>query len=286
MLREEQIKLKSKKYSKFAVNSLIIEPTVWPRFGLVGLNDDGTHNDMNYSMMCKSAKSLQIFFEECFLLGCYFNYSINLTQNKDFFLMWQSRYFHAIKEMLNHTNGVNTHKGIAYLIGLFVFVQGLFQCNDISHILNYAHRISIFHTTDIIRSSQSSFSETYGMWAYHKYGVLGIREHIIDNFSLVKRAWLWCLQSKSIPSSIKYSILRIFFLAVLQDTNIIKRGGYSTACNIKKHAHHILKCQNLKVIKDKASELEDFFIEHKLSAGATGDMIAVMLYFEFVYNDK
>lgn len=295
----------SNKYATYCTRALLLEPYVWPRFGLVGPLDEGSHQDMNYKLLSNSALSLKDFFKNCFIIGNHYSLEFLSSKarfmssvNKDdirvksytlemsrYFLIWYDMYSIAIKQMFIHTKGVNTYKGIAYILGLFVFIQGLCKTNTIFEILNSTYRLSISCILDAFKNSHNLNVETYGIWAYNKYKVLGIREHFINNFIYIRKAWQWFNLSK-LPDHIKYGILRVFFLSVSQDTNIIKRSNYDTLVNLQKTAFMILRTQNWNSFFENTIKLENIFIKNKLSAAASGDLIVIILYFSLLSHDN
>lgn len=104
--------------SNYATESLQEELDLHPKPGLITPFSNGSHNDMNYELMCKSIESLD-FYE--FALACFDGYD----EAKKVGIELE-------KSMFEATNGVNTHKGAIFLIGsiLYGFIHSLM--NDIT----------------------------------------------------------------------------------------------------------------------------------------------------------
>ncbi|HEX4916737.1 MAG TPA: triphosphoribosyl-dephospho-CoA synthase, partial [Limnobacter sp.] len=83
--------------------------------GLVCPDDPGSHNDMDLHTFMRSVDALQGYFHDCFNLG---------AQGADFRPL-QLRGVQAERAMLAATQGVNTHKGAIFLMGLLSAAAGV-----------------------------------------------------------------------------------------------------------------------------------------------------------------
>ena len=90
--------------------SLIEEAELSPKPGLVDCRSSGSHSDMNYNLMCRSALSLQPYFEE--MARASWGRQISNDFREEIGEIGR-RAEHA---MLEATCGVNTHKGAIWSV--------------------------------------------------------------------------------------------------------------------------------------------------------------------------
>ena len=98
--------------SQLAADALIRELDTTPKPGLVDCNDSGAHIDMDYSTMSRSIQVIHPYFTRLALAA----YRETLPEVATLRQMG----IEAEKAMLDATNGVNTHKGALFSMGLAV----------------------------------------------------------------------------------------------------------------------------------------------------------------------
>ena len=59
----------SERAASLAVRALLYEVTVTPKPGLVDRRNNGSHKDMDFGLMAKSAEALSPYFEDCIRTG-------------------------------------------------------------------------------------------------------------------------------------------------------------------------------------------------------------------------
>ena len=95
-----------------ATQALQAELDTTPKPGLVDKDNNGAHRDMDYALMQRSIDTLHPYFVKLALLGCADTLPTH-TSIRDIGI-------EAEKAMLSATNGVNTHKGALFSMGLAV----------------------------------------------------------------------------------------------------------------------------------------------------------------------
>lgn len=111
----------TKVIGNLAFEAIMKELMVTPKPGLVDAQSSGSHKDMNFDLMVKSAESLKPFFSKFAMLGIKLGrHSKNpLTRLKEVGL-------EAEEKMFSVTNGINTHKGVIFSLGLLTAATGYF----------------------------------------------------------------------------------------------------------------------------------------------------------------
>ncbi|MDO4556339.1 MAG: triphosphoribosyl-dephospho-CoA synthase, partial [Lachnospiraceae bacterium] len=109
----------AKVIGNLAEKAMLDEVFTTPKPGLVDCYSNGAHLDMDLSLFCKSAKAITPHMTQMALLGAD---SVNLNTN--LFQKIRKIGIEAEKAMFHATNGVNTHKGMIFSMGVFSTVAG------------------------------------------------------------------------------------------------------------------------------------------------------------------
>ena len=104
---------------KKAYCALLEEVYTTPKPGLVDLYSNGAHSDMDVHTFERSAQALYPWFVQMAMQG----YSFFGTP-EELFLEIRKTGLEAEKAMYTATNGVNTHKGLIFTLGIFCAAAG------------------------------------------------------------------------------------------------------------------------------------------------------------------
>lgn len=228
--------------AKAAYDSLIAELETTPKPGLVDLNNNGSHTDMDADTFRISANTLLPYFKDTTLLG------MNGCSMKEL----RARGIQADKEMFEATVGVNTHRGMIYSMGLLLAGMGR----------------SLTIGGDCIDNASSLAKED----AKQNFGATS---HAISGFpDAVYCAERLALHSESNDINNAAVFALIDSMARLEDTNLIRRGGRDGLNFTKKKAAEIATLP-----KDNRMEathrFDEEMIERNLSPGGSADMLAL-----------
>ena len=106
--------------AELASRAAILEAATSPKPGLVCIDGNGAHSDMDYPLFVRSAKALRPYFAKAHALG-WATYRLAPAQA---FARLRPLGIRAEQCMLQATSGVNTHKGLIFSMGLFCAVVG------------------------------------------------------------------------------------------------------------------------------------------------------------------
>ena len=257
--------------ANIAVQALLDEVELTPKPGLVDQLDVGAHDDLTFDMMRNSAISL----EETFYKIADISYKRSPSQQLREEIAAIGR--DGEQTMFKVTNGVNTHKGAIWALGLLVSAYSSGAGNfTIAEILDMAGEIARYSDryNDVTKL-------TNGTRVKSKYKVNGAKEQAEQGFPhVLKYAMPALIYARAINMSEndarKYSLLTL--IAHLDDTCILHRGGMDGLKFAKNAARVLVKSENMKAITD----LNGAFVERNISPGGSADLLAATLFLDKV----
>ena len=253
--------------AKAAHDSLLDELYTTPKPGLVDLMSCGAHKDMDVPLFEKSADALLPYFRDAVLMG------MDLCEMEDL----RRRGLEAEWKMFGATGGVNTHKGMVYSMGLLLAGMGrcLTEGGD-----------CIDHATDLARRDAEKYlreaSErpvTNGGNAYRRYGAGGATAEAASGFPGAKYCFSMLKQYRDLGCGNPAALAFCDIMAVLEDTNLLHRGGEEGLGYARQAATEIAAMPESERIRALA-ELDDELIGRNLSPGGSADMLALALLLE------
>lgn len=258
--------------------SLIEEAELSPKPGLVDCRSSGSHSDMNYNLMCRSALSLQPYFEE--MARASWGRQISNDFREEIGEIGR-RAEHA---MLEATCGVNTHKGAIWSLGLVISACASLRMNaDSNQILDCAGGIA--RITDRF----VPYELTHGLKVKAKYRCQGAKEEAQLGFPHVRHLGLPMLRkSKQRGDGITVSRLNslLAILSSLEDTCVLHRGGLTALRETQRRSTAVLLAGGVGSVKGEEL-LEDFgcwMKDSSLSPGGAADLLATSLFIQRLSN--
>lgn len=256
-----------------ATDALIQEVETTPKPGLVDMRNSGSHTDMDVNTFRKSARALSPYFTECVRIGIK---SKTLSYSEAFDLL-RNAGIAAEDTMYHTTNGINTHKGVIYSMGVLLGAIGRNWTPE-TPIANISTLVK--DAAKLVRESVASDfnlarGTTHGERIFLDHGLTGIRGEVasgfpsIVNYSLPEyRAML--KRGLSQNNAGVCTLLKL--ISVIDDTNVYHRGGADGAHFAKSYAVRML---NEKFDVKKIERMDDEFIERNLSPGGAADLLAI-----------
>ncbi len=258
-----------------AQKSLLDEVYTTPKPGLVDTNNNGSHADMDIDTFKKSANVLKSYFAECFSIGIK---TAHLPHEATFPLLKKVG-IEAEKDMYNATNGVNTHKGAIYSMGILCAGTGRlwtgetpFACAD--EVCLECAKIS---ENAVKRDFEQIDVSTAGGRLYLEYGITGIRGEVASGFESVLKISLPMYKSlinKGYTQNDAGAIALLYLIANIKDTNLYHRGGVTESVKAMEHTRSLLE-KTPYPKKEQIEALDNAFIEKNLSPGGCADLLAV-----------
>ena len=253
-----------------ATQSLIDEVRTTPKPGLVDCRNTGSHKDMDISLFEASAKALEPYFRRCVEIGQKTAY----LSPEDTFLLLREAGLEAEEGMFRATDGINTHKGAIYTLGLVCGSIGRLRSTETDAVLAECRAM-------VKSSAQADFScatgKTAGERLYLQYGIRGIRGEAAGGFPSVKSIGLPHFR-QALADGLSQNDAGVFALlhliAQVQDTNLYHRGGESGARWAADAAGKLLSAAAYPTAS-QLEKLDDAFISRNLSPGGCADLLAL-----------
>ncbi len=268
-----------------AVKAMLYEVAVSPKPGLVDRLNNGSHNDMDMFTFIDSALSLRDYFRDCSDI-------VRAHHKKDpreVFLMLRKCGCEADEQMLKATNGINTHKGAIFSMGLlaagatYAYIKN--ESFEVPVICNYTKKL----VADIFEadfSKSDNQQKTAGIKLYLEYGVSGIRGEAYNGFPTIQNhAYPHLSQLLEKGQSLNHACVNVLLDIIVQceDTNIMARGGMEGLVYAKEKAKEALTYGGMGTEEGvkKIQQMDQSFINRRISPGGSADLLActLMLYF-------
>ena len=277
-----------------ATQALQAELDTTPKPGLVDKDNNGAHRDMDYVLMQRSIDTLHPYFVKLALLGCADALPTH-TSIRDIGI-------EAEKAMLSATNGVNTHKGALFSMGLAVVAasheerkiaaneeQILKERNGEEDIL-----ISLQTTIKALAASFPDTNGTHGskakLLSKGTTAIKGALDNAREGYEMLFAEWLpfYIERRKDHDAhTLHKTLLRI--MCDLDDTNVIYRTDLATAEEVKQEARALLdNFSKAHTAEDKekriAAELlalkdmDKRYTARNISPGGAADMLSLTIF--------
>jgi len=256
-----------------AIAALHAELVLYPKPGLVSPLDSGAHRDMNAATFMRSLFALRQYFQAIAEAGA----------RDEPFLVLQRLGIAAETRMLAATNGINTHRGAIFCIGLLAAAAGLRLANGLD--LSPAHLAQTIANRwgDGIGATCRSRLTSHGSLAVAKYCVRGAREEALEGFpTLMSVAVPTLTKAIGTVSSIKHAQVQTLFaiMAELDDTNLLHRGGSEGLDFVRDQAKVFLAKGGVLSAgwESRAIGMHQQFVTRHLSPGGSADMLAAAIF--------
>lgn len=262
-----------------ATQALQAELDTTPKPGLVDKDNNGAHRDMDYALMQRSIDTLHPYFVQLALLGC----ADTLPSHTSI----RDAGIEAEKAMLAATNGVNTHKGALFSMGLAVVAaaheerkiaaneeQILKERNGGEDVL-----VSLQATIKTLAASFPDTNGTHGskakLLSKGATAIKGALDNAREGYEMLFAEWLpfYIERRKERDAhTLHKTLLRI--MCDLDDTNVIYRTDLATAEEVKQEARALLDNFSETALKD----MDRHYTTRNISPGGAADMLSLTIF--------
>lgn len=258
-----------------ATQALQAELDTTPKPGLVDKDSNGAHRDMDYALMQRSIDTLHPYFVKLALLGC----ADALPTHASI----RDIGIEAERAMLSATNGVNTHKGALFSMGLAVVAAAHEKNTD-----------SLQTTIKALAASFPDTNSTHGskakLLSKGTTAIKGALDNAREGYEMLFAEWLpfYIERRKEHDAhTLHKTLLRI--MCDLDDTNVIYRTDLATAEEVKQEARALLDSfSKAHTAEDKekrmAAELlalkdmDKRYTARNISPGGAADMLSLTIF--------
>lgn len=250
-----------------ARESLMDELHVTPKPGLVDMDNNGAHDDMDPAMFESSADALVPYFEDAARMGMEGRGMAELRE----------RGKRAEEEMFAATGGVNTHKGLIYTMGLLL--AGMGRClREGGSCTEHAAALAREDADEELRKSLDAPS-TNGGAAYRDFGAKGATGEAAAGFPGAGYCLSRLRHYRERGCDEPGALALCDCMAVLEDTNLLHRGGREGLELVRREASRIRELPEGSRIEELRA-LDAELIVRGLSPGGSADMLAAAFLLE------
>jgi triphosphoribosyl-dephospho-CoA synthase len=248
-----------------------------PKPGLVDLRGSGAHRDLNWALMCRSACVLHSTFHAMAVAGALAHDLPHDSQALREELGQIGRDGEAA--MLHATDGVNTHRGAIWALGLLVSAAAQGEA-DAETIAARAGAIARLHDRFAPRVTGNKGERTCCA-----YGISGARGEAMAGFPHVVKVALPCLHATRARGDREDHAQLNALLAVmvdLDDTCILSRGGMPALLAMQAGAHAVLAAGGVGHENGAhlLRQLEQHALASGVSPGGAADLLAAALFLD------
>ena len=265
-----------------AVKALLYEVSVTPKPGLIDRNHNGAHTDMDFFTMVDSTASLMQHFSKFTEKGMAWE-----GEPSDLLPEIRILGINAEHDMFSATNGINTHKGLIFSLGILCSAIGYLAGHHIKakidNILETGKQIASSSLDDFKNINREN-AKTHGEKLYAFYGITGIRGEAANGFPNAKDALLQLKKIRAQGLSLNDAGVAVLLhlLANVEDTNIIARSCPEVGRKVRKMvAESIPKYRDATDLLNYAKSLDRRFVKYHLSPGGCADILAMSFFLYF-----
>ncbi|AOJ11967.1 triphosphoribosyl-dephospho-CoA synthase MdcB [Burkholderia mayonis] len=257
-----------------ATRCLRLEIDTWPKPGLVSHVDAGSHDDMTAGTFYNSAAALEPFFAELAAAG---------ARDADMPALRKIG-LRAERAMLAATDGVNTHRGAIFGLGLLCAAAGLRASagrgRDARETLGAL--VAARWGGEIVGGPR--LADSHGERAGRCYGVGGARAEAAGGFASVYAVGVPALRdaARLAPGDAEAARVHACFalIAAVDDTNLLHRGGRDGLGFAQRTACEFLERGGVGAAgwRTHAAAAHRAFVARRLSPGGAADLLAMSLF--------
>ncbi len=275
---------KINKIASLAMEGMLYEVSATPKPGLVDRNNSGAHNDMDYFTFMSSAAALHASFDEFARIG--WQYRQRPVQEVLPYLREAGKT--AEFKMFSFTQGINTHKGMIFTMGILCGCAGWLldkKTLTFENLSECSKRMCHGICEKEYKNLEQKAELTKGERMYLEYGCRGVRGEVEQGYPLIKNFSLpyykkLRTENISVNDALVQTLLHL--IADTYDTNILSRHNMNTMKYCQTYAEKVLKIGGIFTESGRVAieQMDKDFIEKYISPGGCADLLAVT---HFVY---
>jgi len=258
-----------------AVDALIDEADLSPKPALVDRRGSGAHSDLHLGLMHASALSLWPMFKDMAEAAVTF---AEIGQPLREALGRIGREGEAA--MLRTTEGVNTHRGAIWALGLLVTAAALEPDNcSAGQLTLRAAKLALIEDRNVVAR------HSHGAQVAQRYGAMGAKEQAQLGFPAVMQKGLPQLQCSRANASGEQNARLDALLAImttLADTCVLYRSGLEGLNAMQQGAQRVLDAGGSASLagRRRLHELDQQLLQLNASPGGAADLLAACLFID------
>lgn len=276
-----QILSDSQLLAEMAVEALIDEVNLTPKPALVDRRGSGAHADLTLALMERSAKSLQPMFEAMAQAAMH-HAGLCLALREEIGEIGRQ----GEKTMMLATEGVNTHRGAIWALGLMVTAAALARAKQ-----QNLSAVALCQLAGQIARLEDRFIPeqglSHGQQVQQKLGISGAKLQAQQGFPTIVNLGLKQLkQSRQKPMKEDFARLDalLAMMTDLSDTCVLYRSGTKGLKRMQQGAQQVLDLGGSSSLEGRRALhfLEIDLLRMRASAGGAADLLAATLFIDRV----
>lgn len=269
---------------QLAVKSLIYEVVATPKPGLVDPVSAHSHPDMDVFLFITSALSLEPYFQACYSAGNAYSVGKPLSQ---LFEVIRPLGIEAEHTMFEATQGINTHKGAIFSMGITLAALGYLKKSEqvitTTGIQTVIQKM-LMHLLDqdwAQLKAKESTSWTAGERQFMQSGLTGIRGEAAQGFPAVFKHGLPCLAATKGTTNVRILTVLMVIAQHISDSTLVKRAQtpeiipeVQAKIKLWREAGGLSTPEGRQLYQ----KLNQDFDERRLSLGGAADLVILTLF--------
>lgn len=223
--------------SSFAIQAILYEVACAPSPGLVSPLSNGAHRDMNYFMFIDSTVVISKYLALCVQEG------YSYRECKDIFDNIRDIGVEAEKDMFIKTNGINTNKGMLFLMGIACAAVGkvIYEKKSFYEIRTIIREMTKGIVEKELLTLKDSSKLSHGEKLYLKYKNKWVRGEVEDGIPVVFDYALK-LYKENLNLNVNDRLVHtlIGMMSICNDTTLIHRHNPEILEEVKQKAKSII----------------------------------------------
>ncbi len=261
--------------SQFALKGIISEVSTMPSFGLVSPSTMGSHKDMDYYTFVDSSFAIAPYIKDMASLGYSYHHP------KEIFEVIRFIGMDCEKAMFEATNGVNTHKGMIFLVGILTaaIAKAMYENASFGRIEEILKDMCE-NILDDFKDIDKKVKLTHGEKLYVNYGFTGIRGEVKSGLPVLFKEIIPNYLSSNLKGHDLYAHTLLRLMSKVEDSTIVHRQSIEKLHEIQKKAEEIIALGGLESSKgtEAALNFEKTCIKDNVSPGGSADLLAVIIF--------
>lgn len=280
--------------SSFAIQSMLYEVACAPSPGLVSVISMGAHKDMDHYTFIDSTCALIKYLTLCVEQG------LSSKSSKELLRDIRPIGIEGEIQMFKKTSGVNTHKGMLFLMGISCAAVGKAihdnkEFKDIPEIIKKMCEGLVQKELYKLKEEAQKYASleemaikrglSYGEKLYLLYNTEGIRGEverglpIIFDFSLNFYKKNYDLSKND---RLVHTLLGI--MQYSEDSNVLHRHSKEILSEVQERSRYIIGIGGMKTAegREEINNLDIDFSKRRISPGGSADLLAVTVFFSLV----
>lgn len=261
-----------------AYHAMMLEAHLTPKPGLVDCANSGAHIDMDINTFVASSNALRPFMKEFVRAG----YHSADAHARDLLPILRRVGLRAEVAMNHATQGVNTHKGMIFTLGLICGAVGWLHNKGISYDSKRVRAVIKECCSGLVSDQLRSLNgspNTVGERLFVEYGFTGVRGEAELGYPTIFNHGLPTYHksvNRGDSEEKALSLALLMLIAHNQDTNVVNRAGLAGLKFIKTEAKHILDTcfDSHQAFENRLEVFDQACIHRNISPGGSADLLA------------